>query len=92
MASYLYRPDHPSANENGLVERRLVAAPPSDTVNIMPDIAPFRTQEGFAISSRSTLRNYEATHGVKQVGTDYPGPVKPPFWDQHRARERAIGR
>jgi hypothetical protein len=40
---------------------------------VMPDIAPFVTQEGAAIGSRSQLRAYERKNGVRQVGNDFAG-------------------
>lgn len=47
----------------------------------VPDIAPFRTQEGVEISSRSALRAYEQKHGVRQVGNDWTGPSRPVWWN-----------
>ncbi len=58
----------------------------------IPDIQPFRTQEGVEISSRSKLRDYERRNGVRQVGNDWTGSEKPKFWDQFVAKERARGR
>ena len=58
----------------------------------IPDIAPFRTQDGTEISSRSKLRDYERKHGVKQVGNDWTGSEKPAFWDQFVSEDRARGR
>ena len=40
----------------------------------MPDITPFRTQDGVEITSRSALRAYEQRNGVKQVGNDIRMP------------------
>lgn len=37
----------------------------------MSDIAPFATQDGTPITSRSSLREYEQRTGTKQVGTDF---------------------
>ena len=39
--------------------------------NVLPDIQPFVTQDGKAITSRSGLRTYEQANGVKQVGNDF---------------------
>ena len=39
--------------------------------HVMPDIAPFVTQEGVPIGSRSGLRAYERANGVRQVGNDF---------------------
>jgi hypothetical protein len=54
-----------------LVEKS--SAPPlsSGVFHAMSDIAPFVTQDGKEISSRSGLRAYEQANGVKQVGNDF---------------------
>ena len=76
-----------------LVEKHL--APPRTTgrsAHVISDIAPFKTQDGTAITSRAALRDYERSNGVRQVGTDWTGSERPPFWDRHLTRERAKGR
>lgn len=45
-------------------------APPRSGVFIISDVSPFRTTDGVVISSRSQLRAYEQSRGVKQVGND----------------------
>lgn len=55
---------------------------------VMPDITNFVTQDGTEITSRSKLRDYERSHGVRQCGSDWTGSEKPAFWDSHVARER----
>ena len=53
---------------------RLIAkreAPAGHAFHVMRDIAPFVTQEGVAIGSRSQLRAYEQNNGVRQVGNDF---------------------
>lgn len=81
----------PWVYRNGeLVEKHL--APPRGSGKsplVLSDIAPFKTQDGAAITSRADLREYERVNGVRQVGTDYPGPERPPFWDRHLANESA---
>lgn len=42
---------------------------------VMPDIAPFATQDGTPIGSRSALRAYEQRTGTKQVGNDFASLV-----------------
>jgi hypothetical protein len=54
----------------------------------LSDIKPFVTQDGTEISSRSTLREYEKKHGVRQTGNDWTGTAPPAFWDMHLARQR----
>lgn len=89
----VYRPDHPGANENGMVGRHLAEPKFAKAdVLVISDIEPFTTQEGTAITSRADLRAYEQKNGVRQVGNDWTGPTRPPFWDQHLAREKARGR
>lgn len=83
MTTYVLR-------NGALVEKRL--APPrasGRSPRVIPDIEPFTTQEGAAITSRAALREYERRNGVKQIGTDWPGSERPPFWDRHVANERA---
>lgn len=48
---------------------------------VVADIAPFVTQDGVSISSRSQLRAYEQTKGVRQCGNDWTGSSKPSWWD-----------
>lgn len=54
-----------------LVPKSTAAPLPSAGAFLMPDIKPFRTQDGVEITSRSALRAYEQANGVKQVGNDY---------------------
>lgn len=49
-------------------------AAPRDGVYFVPDIKPFRTQDGVEISSRSHLRRYEIANGVRQCGNDLKVP------------------
>lgn len=81
--SLVYRPDHPMANENGMVERHL--APPKTSprsAHSISDIEPFQTQDKVAITSRKDLRAYEQANGVRQVGNDWTGSERPAFWDR----------
>ena len=41
---------------------------------VMPDITPFVTQDKVEITSRSALRAYERSRGVRQVGNDWKPP------------------
>jgi len=86
MTTYVLR-------NGALIEKHL--APTFTTgrsAHVISDIAPFKTQDGTAITSRAGLRDYERLNGVRQVGTDWTGSERPPFWDRHLARERAKGR
>jgi hypothetical protein len=53
---------------------------------VIKDIEPFETQEGVHISGRKALRDYERAMGVRQVGNDWSGPERPPFWDRVKPR------
>ena len=79
---------------NGELIERHLAAPKlaKSDYRVISDIEPFKTQDGTAITSRADLREYERANGVRQVGTDWTGSERPPFWDQHLANERARGR
>ena len=55
---------------------------------VVPDIQPFATQDGTYIASRKHLRDYERAMGVRQVGNDWSGPERPPFWDRFLERRR----
>ena len=70
---------------NGELVPKDTAAPLNSGVfHVLPDITPFRTQDGTEISSRSGLRAYEQKNGVKQVGNDYASLIR------ELKRERAI--
>lgn len=65
-------------------------APPKSGVlrinhGVVSDIAPFQTQDGKHIGSRSDLRAYEHANGVRQVGNDYASDIA-------RIRERSSNR
>ena len=81
MMRYVYRNGH-------LVEKRR-AGPKGPLV--ISDIREFVTQDGVTITSRSSLRDYERKHGVKQVGNDWTGPERPRFWDKLMQRRAARG-
>jgi len=68
-----------------LVPKRLAA--PLSTANhqFLPDIAPITLPNGEQITSRSQLRAYEARHGVRQLGNDWPGSNKPQWWDAYKS-------
>jgi hypothetical protein len=51
-------------------------AAPLGGFTAMSDIKPFVTQDGVEITSRSHLRAYEQTNGVKQVGNDFASQIR----------------
>lgn len=57
-----------------LVEKH--KAPPKGGVFVYSDIAPFITQDGTPIGSRSSLRAYEQRTGTRQVGNDFASQVR----------------
>jgi hypothetical protein len=59
-----------------LVPKSTAAPLNSGVFHVMADIAPFKTQDGTPITSRSQLRAYEQQHGVKQVGNDYASQMR----------------
>lgn len=86
MATFVLR-------NGALIEKHL--APPragGRSAHVLSDIAPFKTQDGTPITSRAALRDYERANGVRQVGTDWTGSERPPFWDRHITKGNARGR
>lgn len=81
MTAYVMR-------DGKLIEKHL-ARPlhSSKSPHVISDIEPFKTQDGVAITSRMDLRAYEQANGVKQVGNDWTGSERPPFWDAHLAQQ-----
>jgi len=57
---------------------------------VISDIKEFVTQDGVAITSRSQLRDYERRNGVRQVGNDWTGPERPPFWDRFEQKRKNV--
>lgn len=85
--SLVYRPGHPSASENGMVDRAIAGQRSSSkSPHVISDIEPFQTQDGVGIGSREALREYERVNGVRQVGNDWTGSERPAFWDKHLER------
>lgn len=60
-------------------------APPA--FHVMGDIRAFRSPiDGSVIASRSQLREHERRHGVRQVGNDWTGSTRPPWWNGSTGR------
>ena len=50
---------------------------------VMKDIEPFISPiDGKAVGSRSSLREHERRHNVRQIGNDWAGSERPANWDQ----------
>jgi hypothetical protein len=78
-------------HRDGKLVPKHLAGPKSGPL-VISDIEPFQTQDGTPITSRSALRDYERKMGVRQVGNDWTGPERPPFWDRVEQRRAARGR
>jgi hypothetical protein len=55
---------------NGQLVEKHLAPPIGGVFHAMSDLCPFVTQDGVEITSRSGLRAYEQSRGVKQLGND----------------------
>lgn len=75
-----YRKRYIVTDDGRFVEKHIAQAERAG-ITIIPDITPFQTQEGEAITSRAALREYERKNGVRQVGNDWTGSEKPAWWD-----------
>jgi hypothetical protein len=73
--------EYPKVWRDGKLVSKQEAAK-SEAAFFMPDIAPFVTQDGVEITSRSALRAYEQRTGTKQVGNDWSGSERPSWWDK----------
>jgi hypothetical protein len=75
-------------HRNGKIVEKHQATPTGPLV--LSDIQEFVTQDGVAITSRSQLRDYERKNGVRQVGNDWTGPSRPPFWDAFEQKRKNV--
>jgi hypothetical protein len=58
-----------------VLKQEAEALPIRGVANVMPDIRPFTTQDGTAITSRSHLRAFERRTGTRQIGNDFASLV-----------------
>ena len=50
---------------------------------VMKDIDPFVSPiDGKMVGSRSSLRDHERRHNVRQIGNDWAGSERPDNWDK----------
>lgn len=82
-----YRKTYTVTDDGRFVEKHVAQAEKAG-LTIIPDITPFQTQDGVAITSRAALKEYERKTGTRQLGNDWPGSTKPAFWDAMMARQR----
>lgn len=71
--SWIYRPDHPKANENGMVEKHLVQTEPrgkgpSVISDYLPDLRHPST--GKVMDSKSQFRAVTRANGCVEVGNE----------------------
>lgn len=88
MARYIYRPDDPDANENGLIE---MAKPlPSDVFNVISDEMPAlrHMADGNRYTSKAKFRQATKDAGCLEIGNeDVTKPRKPVMLDRRKRRE-----
>lgn len=79
--SWVYRPGHPQANENGMVEKHLASPPQTDPrIYVISDtMDPLKHPgTGMVLDSKAEFRRHTRASGCVEVGTDpaarRPGP------------------
>ena len=91
MTSWIYRPDHPQANENGMVDRSLINSEGVDPrVYVISDIMePTRHMAtGRMHTSKSEFRRDTKASGCVEVGNDPSLEPKERKWIAPDRRER----
>lgn len=90
---WVYRPGHPSANENGMVPKEIAGPPlvqrsdlPSPMV-ISDDIEVKSMVDGKVYSSKSALRRSYREGGYIEVGNEEMKPAPKPKPDRKAIRE-----
>jgi len=78
----IYRPDHPAANERGMVAKHLVYGGGSDAPHIIRDtMDPLQHPcTGEFIDSKSQFRRITKAHGCIELGNEQPQPRQ--TWDR----------
>lgn len=96
--SWIYRPDHPLANENGMVEKHLAGsriARHGEAAYVISDSMEMTRHmaDGKYYSSKAKFRQVTKAHGCVEVGND-PSIMnpKPREWIKPRAVEPDIKR
>jgi hypothetical protein len=72
MPSFVYRPNHPEANENGMVDRLLVGQEFRDAPHVISDSMPETRHmaTGRVHTSKSKFRQDTRASGCIEVGND----------------------
>lgn len=91
--SWVYRPGHPAANENGMVPREIAGDPPkarsalpgpmviSDSIEVRSMV------DGRVYDSKSRLRRSYREGSYIEVGNEEQKPVAPPKPDRKAVRD-----
>jgi|SRR5262249_42439263 len=68
----VYRPDHPEANRNGMVNKSAVARPREDAPFVISDCidGTWHPANGKTYDSKSNFRRATKSHGMVEVGTE----------------------
>lgn len=71
----VYRPDHPDANENGMVDKRLVSEGRQDVVRVISDDLGAQLEhhgysDGRRTDSKSVFRRWTKEAGLVEKGND----------------------
>jgi hypothetical protein len=75
----IYRPDHPDSNDNGMVEKHLVAPHHVDAVQVISDTMELMRNmvDGKYYDSKSKFREVTRAHGCIEVGNETATLLKP---------------
>ena len=86
---YLHRPNHPKANENGMVEASLVDYEVRPTVYVISDsMEPARHMgTGQVIDSKARFRQATKASGCIEIGNEAIKPRQPVKLDRRQRRE-----
>src|SRR5262245_45302896 len=80
MTTYVYRPDHPEADEHGMVDKELAySGATSGSFNVISDEMPATRHmaDGRVFTSKSKFRAHTRAHGCVEVGNDTSALLKP---------------
>ena len=76
----VYRPDHPAANENGMVDRSIsLSFVPGNAPNVISDAMPHTRHmcDGRYYDSKAKFREVTRAHGCVEVGNETSTLLKP---------------
>jgi hypothetical protein len=72
MTTWIYRPNHPQANENGMVPKHLVGYEPSNAPYVISDnMAPMKHMAtGEVMDSKARFRQATRAAGCVEIGNE----------------------